>query len=76
MQSQLLLILLKLNYTLYRSPEMIERERAVPLSELMDPEKDEDRCSNQDWLVVLGVCTHLGCVPIHHQGELIPLFEH
>ncbi len=28
-----------------------------------DPEADSDRVQNPDWLVVVGICTHLGCVP-------------
>ena len=34
--------------------------REVPLDTLRDPEKDEDRIKDDKWLVVLGVCTHLG----------------
>ena len=33
------------------------------------PEKDEDRAKNPEWLVMLGVCTHLGCVPLGDKGE-------
>jgi len=32
-------------------------------SDTKDPQKDEDRVSNPDWLVVVGLCTHLGCIP-------------
>ena len=43
--------------------------REVPLDTLRDPEKDEDRIKDDKWLVVLGVCTHLGeslsCPPSH-----------
>jgi len=46
----------------------IERVRAMPLSDLKDPERDEDRVQKDEYLVVLGVCTHLGCVPIAHSG--------
>lgn len=28
-----------------------------------DPEADSDRVQNPDWLIVVGICTHLGCVP-------------
>lgn len=38
--------------------------RSVSLSELPDPQKDEDRVQNPEWLVLIGVCTHLGCVPL------------
>mgnify|MGYP003329565005 FL=1 len=36
---------------------------------MKDPEKDEDRAKNPEWLVMLGVCTHLGCVPLGNKGE-------
>ena len=28
-----------------------------------DPQADSDRVKNPDWLIVVGICTHLGCVP-------------
>jgi len=33
------------------------------LGEGKDPEEDGERVKNPDWLVVVGICTHLGCVP-------------
>ncbi|KAF6776851.1 hypothetical protein AHF37_03970 [Paragonimus kellicotti] len=53
----------------HRTAEEISRERAVPLSELRDPEPDENRVQQDEWLVCLGVCTHLGCVPIANAGD-------
>lgn len=55
----------------HRTTEEIERERAVDLSTLRDPQHDDDRVKAEapEWLVLLGVCTHLGCVPIADQGE-------
>jgi len=54
----------------HRTPEEIERERAVDVSTLRDPQSDEQRVRGDPrWLVLLGVCTHLGCVPIAGQGE-------
>ena len=52
-----------------RTPEEIADARKVNLSELKHPEKDEDRAKNSEWLVMLGVCTHLGCVPLADKGE-------
>jgi len=52
-----------------RTEEEIEKARAVDLKELKHPEKDEDRAKNPEWLVMLGVCTHLGCVPLGDKGE-------
>ena len=36
---------------------------------LPDPQKDIDRVQKKEWLVVVGVCTHLGSIPIANQGE-------
>ncbi len=47
----------------HRTPEEIEQARATPLEELKDPEPDEARAQRPEWLVVIGICTHLGCVP-------------
>ena len=45
--------------------------RSVSLEELPHPEKDEERVKSgkDEWLVMLGVCTHLGCVPLGDKGE-------
>ncbi|XP_055376670.1 cytochrome b-c1 complex subunit Rieske, mitochondrial isoform X2 [Condylostylus longicornis] len=53
----------------HRTAEEISTERAVPLSELRDPQSDDQRVSKPSWLVVIGVCTHLGCVPIANAGD-------
>jgi ubiquinol-cytochrome c reductase iron-sulfur subunit len=47
-----------------RTAAEIQEARAVPLSELKDPETDQARIRKDNWLVVVGVCTHLGCVPL------------
>ena len=52
-----------------RTEEEISKARDVDLKELKDPEKDEDRAKNPEWLVMLGVCIHLGCVPLGDKGE-------
>ena len=52
-----------------RTVEEIEKARQVNLEDLKHPEKDEDRAKNPEWLVMLGVCTHLGCVPLGDKGE-------
>ena len=41
----------------------------MPDSELKDPEADQDRVKKPEWLVVIGICTHLGCIPIANQGD-------
>ena len=52
-----------------RTEEEISDARNVDLSELKDPELDKDRTQNKNYLVMLGVCTHLGCIPLGQQGE-------
>ena len=52
-----------------RTSKEIEEARAVDLKDLKHPEKDEDRAKNPEWLVMLGVCTHLGCVPLTDKGD-------
>lgn len=52
-----------------RSPEEIELENSVPMSHLRDQESDSDRCIKPEFIVVLGICPHLGCVPNSNEGE-------
>ena len=52
-----------------RTEEEITEARSVKMEDLIHPEKDEDRAKNPEWLVMLGVCTHLGCVPLGDKGE-------
>lgn len=55
----------------HRTQKEIEAARAVNINTLPDPEADQDRVKKgrDQWLVVIGICTHLGCIPIAHQGE-------
>ena len=53
----------------HRTEKEIQEARAVPLSELKDPEPDQARVKKDEWLVMLGVCTHLGCVPLGEAGD-------
>jgi ubiquinol-cytochrome c reductase iron-sulfur subunit len=48
----------------HRTQKEIEEARAVPLDELRDPQPDDARVIEPQWLIVVGVCTHLGCVPL------------
>ena len=54
----------------HRTPEEIKEAEAVPLSELRDPQTDNSRVTDTakkvrpEWLIMIGVCTHLGCVPL------------
>ncbi|CAD1810972.1 ubiquinol-cytochrome c reductase, iron-sulfur subunit [Candida parapsilosis] len=53
----------------HRTPEEIEEANEVDVSKLRDPQKDSDRVQKPEWLVMLGICTHLGCVPIGEAGD-------
>ena len=52
-----------------RSQAEIDKENAVPMAHLRDQETDEERAINQEFIVVIGICPHLGCVPLCDQGE-------
>jgi len=67
-----------------RTPEEIEAAKKVSLDELKDPvarnanlpadaqATDADRAGGEgkeNWLIMVGVCTHLGCIPLGQQGE-------
>lgn len=52
-----------------RTPAEIAKEAAVDVASLRDPQADADRAKNPEWLVAVGVCTHLGCVPIANAGD-------
>jgi ubiquinol-cytochrome c reductase iron-sulfur subunit len=54
----------------HRTKKQIEDARNVNVASLPDPESDQARVKDghDQWLVVIGICTHLGCVPIAHEG--------
>lgn len=53
----------------HRTPEQIKEVEAIPLATLVDPQTDKERfAKNQNYLVVIGVCTHLGCIPNAREG--------
>ena len=52
-----------------RTPEEIQEARTVNLQDLKDPQEDKDRVKKDEWLVTVGVCTHLGCVPLANKGD-------
>ncbi|WP_372005503.1 ubiquinol-cytochrome c reductase iron-sulfur subunit [Tistrella mobilis] len=53
----------------HRTGKEIEEARAVNVADLPDPQPDADRVEKPEWLVVVGICTHLGCVPLGYQGD-------
>jgi len=52
----------------HRTAEQIAAEKAVDPSELRDQQHDDDRVQKDEWLVIIGICTHLGCVPVANLG--------
>lgn len=54
----------------HRTKENIASAQKVDISELRDPQADADRVKKgkEEWLVMVGVCTHLGCVPLGNQS--------
>ncbi|MCB1531594.1 MAG: ubiquinol-cytochrome c reductase iron-sulfur subunit [Alphaproteobacteria bacterium] len=48
----------------HRTQEEIEEAREVDTADLRDKQTDEDRVEKPEWLVLVGICTHLGCVPV------------
>jgi ubiquinol-cytochrome c reductase iron-sulfur subunit len=57
-------------YISHRTKKQIEAAQNVQLSSLPDPQPDSARvkAGHDQWLVVIGICTHLGCIPIAHEG--------
>ena len=55
----------------HRTQKEIDEARDVPVASLPDPQPDQDRVKpgHDQWLVVVGICTHLGCIPLPHQGD-------
>jgi len=47
-----------------RTDAQIEEAQNVDLASLRDPEADDLRVEDPKWLIIVGVCTHLGCVPL------------
>jgi len=57
-------------YIMNRTKKQVEEARAVNVASLPDPETDQARVKegHDQWLVVIGICTHLGCIPIAYEG--------
>jgi ubiquinol-cytochrome c reductase iron-sulfur subunit len=53
----------------HRTPKEIKEAEDVPLSSLPDPQADADRVQKPEWLIVSATCTHLGCIPLAHEGN-------
>jgi ubiquinol-cytochrome c reductase iron-sulfur subunit len=55
----------------HRTKKEIEEARNIDVARLPDPEPDDKRVKqgHDQWLVLIGICTHLGCIPLAHQGD-------
>jgi ubiquinol-cytochrome c reductase iron-sulfur subunit len=65
----------------HRTPKEIAEARATPVSGLIDtlarnanlpdsaPATDQDRMFKPEWLIMIGICTHLGCIPLPYEGN-------
>jgi ubiquinol-cytochrome c reductase iron-sulfur subunit len=55
----------------HRTKKEIDEARNVNLASLPDPQPDSARVKpgKDQWQVLVGICTHLGCIPLAHQGD-------
>ena len=55
----------------HRTKKEIEEARAVNVASLPDPQSDQQRVKSghDQWQVLIGICTHLGCIPLARQGD-------
>jgi ubiquinol-cytochrome c reductase iron-sulfur subunit len=53
-------------FVAHLTPKEIAEAQAVPVSSLRDPQTLQERTKpgKENWLIVVGVCTHLGCIPL------------
>jgi ubiquinol-cytochrome c reductase iron-sulfur subunit len=58
-------------FIFHRTPNDIKLAQDVDWQTLRDPAPDSARVQkgHEDWLVVIGICTHLGCIPLPHLGN-------
>ncbi|XP_054775876.1 cytochrome b-c1 complex subunit Rieske-4, mitochondrial-like [Prosopis cineraria] len=52
-----------------RTDDDIKLANSVDIGSLRDPQQDSERVKNPEWLIVIGVCTHLGCIPLPNAGD-------
>ncbi|KAL9631125.1 MAG: hypothetical protein Q9164_006057 [Protoblastenia rupestris] len=53
----------------HRTGDEIKDAEDTKWESLRDPQPDSERVKRPEWLIMLGVCTHLGCVPIGESGD-------
>ncbi|XP_076950594.1 cytochrome b-c1 complex subunit Rieske-4, mitochondrial-like [Bidens hawaiensis] len=52
-----------------RTEADIDLANSVDVNSLRDPQEDAVRVKDPEWLIVVGVCTHLGCIPLPNAGD-------
>jgi ubiquinol-cytochrome c reductase iron-sulfur subunit len=53
----------------HRTAEEIAAANDVVVEDLRDPQADADRVQKPEWLILVGICTHLGCIPLGFRGD-------
>ncbi|XP_063934629.1 uncharacterized protein LOC135146384 isoform X2 [Zophobas morio] len=53
----------------HRTQEEIDEANSVDITSLRHPEADSDRVKDPRYLIMIGVCTHLGCIPVGEAGD-------
>jgi ubiquinol-cytochrome c reductase iron-sulfur subunit len=53
----------------HRTKKEIDESHSDDAADLKDPELDAKRVQKPEWLIAVGVCTHLGCVPLANKGD-------
>ena len=48
----------------HRTQAQIDAARKDDKADLIDPQLDKDRAKRPEWLIMVGICTHLGCIPL------------
>ena len=50
----------------HRTPTEVKQAHDVPLGQLIEPQPDSARVKpgHDQWIILIGICTHLGCVPL------------
>jgi ubiquinol-cytochrome c reductase iron-sulfur subunit len=53
----------------HRTAKEITDAESVAMDDLIDPQDDKDRAQKPQWLIMVGVCTHLGCIPLGQKAS-------
>ncbi|MEX2647912.1 MAG: ubiquinol-cytochrome c reductase iron-sulfur subunit [Alphaproteobacteria bacterium] len=53
----------------HRTADEIRAAVEMNVADLRDPQTDAERVQRPEWLVVIGICTHLGCIPLGYKGD-------